>query len=264
MDLLRYLSVFILVSLLFAPLSLSASDLEREKRLASEIVDSIMDGEPVMLDADGTEFLAIYAETDADEPRGAVLVLHGRGYHPNWTDVVYPVRVGLLEHGWNTMSIQLPVLEKDAKYNDYLPLFDESVPRINAALDYLKEQGNDFIVLVAHSCGGHMANRWIRRTGGKGISAMVTIGMGATDKGQPMQDEFNLDKLEVPVLDVMASDDFNAVKRYAPMRLMQITHASIYKSKQRIVPDANHYFTDRGDALVEVISDWLDENWPAG
>ena len=91
---------------------------------------------------------------------------------------------------------------------------------------------------------------------------MVGIGMGATDKGQPMQDAFNLDRLKVPVLDIMASGDFPAVRRYAPMRLMQITAADMHKSRQRIVPDSNHYFTDRGDALVEVIAAWLDENWP--
>ena len=257
-----YLSVLASLFLVMGMSVNAGSDLEREQRLASEIVDSIMDGEPVMLEADGTGFLAIYAETDADKPRGAVLVLHGRGYHPNWMDVVYPVRTGMLEHGWNTLSIQLPVLDKEATYNDYLPLFDTSVGRINAAIEHLKEQGNDFIVMVAHSCGTHMANRWIEQTGGAGVSAMVMIGMGATDKGQPMQDEFHLDKLRVPVLDIMALEDFPAVRGYAPVRLVQIKSANLSMSRQRVIPGANHYFTNRGDALVEVIADWLDDYWP--
>ena len=258
-----YLSVLAGIFLIMGVPVKAGPDLEREQRLASEIVDSIIDGEPVMLEADGTEFLGIYAETDADKPRGAILVLHGRGYHPNWMDVVYPVRTGMLEHGWNTLSVQLPVLDKEATYNDYLPLFDPSVGRINAAIEFLKEQGNDFIVLVAHSCGTHMANRWIEKTGGAGVSAVVMIGMGATDKGQPMQDEFHLDELQVPVLDIMALGDFPAVRGYAPIRLVQIKSASLPMSRQRVIPDANHYFTNRGDALVEVIADWLDDNWPA-
>lgn len=259
----RYLPVFPALFFVLCCQFAVASDLAREKRMASEIVDSIMDGDTVMLQAGDVEFLGIYAETDADKPRGAVLVLHGRGYHPNWPDVVYPVRVGLLEQGWNTLSIQLPVLEKEAKYNDYIPLFDASVGRIDSALAYLKEQGNDFIVMVAHSCGTHMANRWIKESDPDAIDAMVMIGLGATDKGQPMQDAFNLDRLKVPVLDIMGLDDFPAVKRYAPMRMMQITAADIYRSKQRVIPDSNHYFTDRGDVLVEVIGEWLDEHWPA-
>ena len=258
-----YLSVLTGLFLIFTVPAGAAPDLEREQRLATEIVDSIIDGDPVTLEADGIEFLGIYAETDADKPRGAILVLHGRGYHPNWADVVYPVRVGMLEHGWNTLSIQLPVLDKEATYNDYLPLFDGSVARIDSAIDYLREQGNDFVVMVAHSCGTHMANRWIEKTGGGDVSAVVMIGMGATDRGQPMQDEFHLDKLQVPVLDIMALDDFPAVRGYAPIRLVQIKSASRSMSRQRVVPGTNHYFTDSGDALVEVIADWLDDNWPA-
>ena len=92
-----YLSVLTSIFLVIGVSVKAGPDLEREQRLASEIVDSIIDGEPVMLEADGTEFLGIYAETDADKPRGAILVLHGRGYHPNWMDVVYPVRTGMLD-----------------------------------------------------------------------------------------------------------------------------------------------------------------------
>jgi alpha/beta superfamily hydrolase len=44
---------------------------------------------------------------------------------------------------------------------------------------------------------------------------------------------------------------------------VQIKSASLPMSRQRVIPDANHYFTNRGDALVEVIADWLDDNWPA-
>lgn len=258
-----YLPVFTLLFLVFSTSVAAGPDLEREQRMASEIVDSIIDGDPVTLEAGGSEFLGIYAETDADKPRGAVLVLHGRGYHPNWADVVYPVRTGMLEHGWNTLAIQLPVLEKEATYNDYVPLFDNSSDRITAALSFLEEQGNEFIVLVAHSCGTHMANRWIEKTGGAGVSAVVMIGMGATDKGQPMQDAFHLDKLRIPVLDIMALDDFPAVRGYAPTRLVQIKSANLAMSRQRVIPGANHYFTDRGDAIVEAIADWLDHNWPA-
>ena len=72
-----------------------------------------------------------------------------------------------------------------------------------------------------------------------------------------------LDELQVPVLDIMALGDFPAVRGDAPIRLVQIKSASLPMSRQRVIPDANHYFTNRGDALVEVIADWLDDNWPA-
>ena len=61
----------------------AAQDFERERRLEAEIVDMIIDGEPVHLDADGHSFLAIHTETGEGRPRKAVIVLHGRGFHPD-------------------------------------------------------------------------------------------------------------------------------------------------------------------------------------
>ena len=49
--------------------------MKREARLAEQIVDMILDGDPVWLEADQREFLGIY--TEADESRAAVLILHG-------------------------------------------------------------------------------------------------------------------------------------------------------------------------------------------
>ena len=61
-----YLSVLAGFFLMLAAPAGAGPDLEREQRLASEIVDSIIDGDPVRLLADGAEFLGIYTETDAD------------------------------------------------------------------------------------------------------------------------------------------------------------------------------------------------------
>ncbi len=246
-----------LLLLLFFSVSVQASNLEREKRLMDEIVDSILDGEAEMLSTGDHEFLSIY--TEADEPVGAVLILHGRGYHPDWQDVVNPLRVGLAEQGWNTLSIQLPVLEKTAKFYDYVPIFDEALPRIDAAIDFLKKQGNDKVVLLAHSCGAHMAMQYIRKKGEDRIDAFVGIGMGATDYKQPMRQPFPLDKMSKPILDVYGGDDYPAVQRLAAIRAQQMQDEGHALSQQIIVPGANHYFTDMGDPLLEVVATWLEK-----
>lgn len=236
-------------------------DYEREQRLRDEIEDAILDGEPIDLQAEGRDFLGIY--TEADEPRGAVLILHGRGYHPDWADVVNPLRVGLTEQGWNTLSIQLPVLGKEAKYYDYVPIFERAVPRIQAALEFLKQQGNHPIVLIAHSCGAHMAMQYVRELGEEGFDAFVGIGMGATDYKQPMLEPFPLERMKKPILDLYGSDDYPAVQRLAALRQQQMKDWAHPNYSQRKLPDANHYFTDRGDLLVEAVSDWLDRLYPA-
>lgn len=251
----KRLAVVIACLLMHPGLPAEASDIEREKRLASQIVDSIMDGEPLFLNSGEHEFLSIY--TEADEPAGAVIIMHGRGFHPNWTDVAYPLRVGLVEQGWNTLSLQMPVLGKEAKFYDYLEIMDEAAPRIEAGIDFLKQQGNDRIILIAHSCSVHMTMAWIDAGGMRDIDGLVGIGMGAVDYQQPMKKPFPLEKITVPVLDVYGEEEYPAVIRGAPERLTAIREAGNPKSRQVTVPGANHYFSDEGDALLEVVGPWL-------
>ena len=251
----KLITAIALLCLLHLSMSVAASDIAREKRLASQIVDSIIDGDAVFLQSGKHEFLSIY--TEADEPKGAALIMHGRGFHPNWTDVAYPLRVGLVEHGWNTLSLQMPVLEKEARYYDYLKIMDEALPRIEAGIDYLKQQGNDKIILIAHSCSVHMTMAWVDAGRMRDIDAFVGIGMGAVDYQQPMKTPFPLEKFSVPVLDVYGEKEYPAVIKGAPERLAAIQKAGNAKSKQVSVPGANHYFTDEGDALLEVVGPWL-------
>ena len=232
-----------------------ASDLQREKRMADEIVDAILDGDAVFLEASDHEFLSIY--TEADEPKGTAIILHGRGFHPDWQDAINPLRVGLAESGWNTLSVQMPVLEKQAKYYDYLPLFSEAIPRIEAAIAYAREQQKGKVVLIAHSCGAHMAMAWADTESFESIDAYVGIGMGATDYQQPMKQPFPLDRIKVPVLDVYAENDYPAVLRMAPERLRLIELAANKKSRQVVIKGAAHYYVDKGDALTRVIEQWL-------
>jgi len=249
------LSLIILFLALMLENSVIAADLEREKRMADEISDVILDGEVEMLRAGDHEFLSIY--TEAETATRALLIIHGRGFHPDWADTVQPLRVDLVEYGWNTLSIQMPVLGKEAKYYDYLPIFDEAIPRIEAGLQFLRDQGNVNIVMIAHSCGVHMSMHYLGQHGDEQLSAYVGIGMGATDYRQPMLEPFPLKSLSVPVLDIYGADDYPAVQRMAPARWQHIQAASNPLSDQRVVDNANHYFTDQGNLLVEAVGEWL-------
>lgn len=236
----------------------SAQDLERERRLAEQTIDAVFDGEPFFLRAGGVEFLAIHMEAESEPARGAVLLLHGRGFHPDWKEVVNPLRTALPAHGWHTLSLQMPVLEKDAKYYDYVPVFPAALPRIDAGLDYLEEAGIENVVLVAHSCGVHMSMAYIERHGDARLDGYVGIGMGATDKGQPMAAPFPLATMTVPVLDLHGSADYPAVLRMAPRRLAAIREAGNPLSRQVVVAGADHYFRGHEEALVDAVVAWLD------
>jgi pimeloyl-ACP methyl ester carboxylesterase len=246
---------------LFCLSTVHASDLAREKRMADEIIDAILDGEAVFLEAEGHQFLSIY--TAAEKTKGVAIILHGRGFHPDWQDAINPLRTGLVELGWSTLSVQMPVLEKQAKYYDYVPIFPEALPRIETAIKYARDAVSEGegqkIVLIAHSCGAHMAMEWVE--GSKDVSdkidAYIGIGMGATDYRQFMQKPFPLGRLTVPVLDVYADGDYPAVINMAPQRLAMINDAAHKKSKQVVVSDADHYYEDRGQELTRVVAQWL-------
>ena len=235
----------------------AAQDLEREHRLEAEIIDAILDGEPVRLDADGHSFLGIHTEAGDGGPRKAVIVLHGRGFHPDWPEVAAPLRTVLPEHGWDTLSLQMPVLGKSAKYYDYVPIFPAALPRIRAGIELLRARGARTIVLAAHSCSVHMAMAFVRRDGDTGFDGFIGIGMGATDYRQPMREPFPLASMSVPVLDLFGDEDYPGVLREAPARLAAIRAAGNPRSAQRIIPGAGHFFRDMDDELVDAVAEWL-------
>jgi len=235
-------------------------NLEREKRMAAEVEDAVLDGEVIYLKAGGHDFMAIDTEAEGTS-KGAVIILHGRGFHPDWEDTIFPIRTQLPAKGWRTLSLQMPVLVKSAKYYDYEPLFPLATPRIEAGVSYLKKQGIENIILFAHSCGAHMAMQWIRSKDGKvatDITAYIGAGMGATDYKQSMKQAFPLDQMTIPVLDIYGEKEYPAVLKMAPKRLALMIKAANKKSKQVIVKEANHYFTDKGDELVAPVVEWLD------
>ena len=253
-----------ILAILFALLAFPghSSDRDREDRLVEEIEANLFDGALISLMPGADAFTAVQMASQTDTTRGGVILLHGRGFHADWPENIGPLRVGLSEAGWHTLSLQLPVLEKSAKYFDYLPVLPEVLPRIDAALAHLKAENISPIVLLAHSCGAHMAILWMEQYADQSIDAFIGIGMGATDYQQPMRHPFPFASLKVPVLDLYGELDYPAVHRLAPERLQLINHGGNPLSKQVVATGADHYFSDNSELLTKEVSDWLDSLGP--
>lgn len=239
-----------------------AGDVEREQRLKEQALATLFSGEPLTLNANGTDFLTLETEAEFDSSKGAVILLHGRGLDPNSEHVVGPLRETLAENGWHTLSIQLPVLEKGKKYYDYVEIFPEALPRIDTAVNYLRSSHKK-IVLLAHSCGVHMSMAWMREHLGdhdnSGINAYIGVAMGATDYKQPMREPFPLAEIKIPILDIFGSADYPAVINNAEKRWEEISFAGNKYSKQEKIADADHNFSGYEDVLFEAISEWLNQ-----
>ncbi len=235
-------------------------DLERENRMIGEIEDAVMDGDVEYLPlANDQEVFSIFMETEDEAPKGGVIVLHSRGYHANWDSVIKPLRVGLASKGWHTLSVQMPVLDKNATYYDYVPIMPFSHERIEAAIDFYKARGIDNIILISHGCGAHMSMSYFDKYGDDQINAYVGIGMGATDYKQKVIKRFPLDIMLKPVLDVYGEKDFPGVVRLSESRQALMDISNNKKSAQKVIKGADHYYKEEGtaDNLTKVIDAWL-------
>ncbi len=245
------------IALALCPFMALASDLAKEQRWAEQVVEALFDGEAVWLDDGTSEFLGIYTAAEADQGR-AVIVMHGTGIHPDWRQVIQPLRVGLAGHHWNTLSIQMPVLSNEAEYLDYAPLYDEVAPRVDAAIRYLKDNGSDTIVLVGHSQGAAMAAYYLA-TAVRDVDGFVAIGMASYADDPRMDSIRALENIDVPVLDLYGDRDLAAVLDSTPARAESAKKAGNDSYQQVRLPGSNHFFEGREDELVESVAAWLDE-----
>ena len=235
-----------------------ASDLAKEKRWADQVVDAILDGDAVWLNDGASEFLGIYTEAAEDKGR-AVIVMHGTGIHPDWQQVIQPLRVGLTEHNWNTLSIQMPILPNEAEYHEYAPLYDEVAPRINAAIDYLKKNGATHITLIGHSQGASMTAYYLT-TSKQDLNGFVAIGMGAFADDPRMDSIKALQSIKIPVLDIFGDDDLDSIMKSVDQRAAAAKQAGNKDYTQVKVQGSNHFFDGQEDALISAVADWLDKS----
>ena len=250
------ISLLCLLVVLTAPVEASSSDIAKERRWAEQVEDGLLDGDAVWLDdGKGQEFLGVLTEGDADSGR-AVLLVHGIGVHPNWPDVIYPLRAGLFEAGITSLSIQMPILANEADPAEYAPLFAEVPGRIDAAITALQEAGYGSVTLVAHSMGAAMAVYYQAETRvpANQIQSLVIIGMSPGLNGHENIDR--LRQLKLPVLDLYGEADLPAVLSSATQRAAAGEAAeSVYR--QQRVAGANHFFQGQESALLQNLLDWL-------
>lgn len=224
-------------------LSVAASDHAREKKWADEILPSILVGDPVWLKGAGAhDFLSLY--TPAANARGAVILVHGIGVHPDW-GLISALRQSLAEKGYSTLSLQMPVLAADAKPEAYAPTFDDAAARLGRAVAFLKEKGASKVAIVSHSLGCRMSYRYLSGKPDAAVKTWVAISTPGVE---------DYAKLRVPVLDLYGERDLPAVLKNAPTRAAGLKQAG---SAQQRLPNADHFFDGADAALLEAVSGYL-------
>lgn len=228
----------------------AAPDYAREKRWDDEVAPGIVVGDPVYLEQKNRhKFLGIY--TEAANARMGVVVVHGVGIHPDW-GMVGTLRQRLPDHGYATLSIQMPILAVDAKPEAYAAHFPEAVERLQLAVAYLKGKDHKRIALVSHSMGSRMSHAYMARNPSE-VSAWAALGMPAAfGTGAAI----TYDGIKVPVLDLYGASDLPQVLSGVDERKASLKGNAA--SKQVMIPDTDHFFADHEEAMIKAVKDFLD------
>ena len=218
-------------------------DYAREARWASEVVPQIVAGDAVWLNvAGGPRVLAIFTEPSG-APKGAVVVVHGVGVHPDW-NLIGDLRTKLADRGYATLAVQMPVLAVDAPRDDYRDLFGDASERIATAFAWLRAKGFARIAIVSHSMGASMADAFVARDGG--AAAWVPIGM-LVDFTQPPR---------MPVDDIIADRDFPEALAAAKLRAARLPRDAC--SRSTTIAGTDHYMNGATKPLCDAIAAFLD------
>lgn len=234
-----------------------AADLIREQRIAEQIEEGIVVGEPLYLHAEGVEFLAIHTEANRSPVRGGAIILHGRGANPDWIEVIQPLRSSLPDAGWETLSLQLPVAATDAPDGAYSDLIPEAFPRIQAGVEFFQQRDIRNLVLVGHSLGARMGAQYLAASTPQEIKAFVAVGLSVHN---PQSDDATLaavQKIEIPMFDIYGSRDIDPVLHTADRRAAAARRGGNSEYRQLEVPGADHFFTGMQDTLTVRVRAWL-------
>ena len=255
----RYLSV-LFVGLTVFVAAAGASDLVREGRIARGLTEELVVGEPLTLKAGDLEFFAIHTAAETAEVRGGVILLHGRGAHPEWQDVIQPLRVELPKSGWETLSLQLPLAGVDGDAWTYEQLIPEADPRIAAAVEFLRQRKIRNIVLVGHSLGARMGVHYLASGQvPKEVRAMVAVGLHFGPEGSPVDTAGDLAQVKLPLLDIYGSRDLDRVLAGVQARAAAARKAENRAYRQTEVIGADHRFQGMDRTLVARVRAWMEK-----
>lgn len=250
----HFCAIALMLGLLLYSSVLPAAGSDREQQLAERLSVAVGAGEPVRLRADG-EFLGLYHAALGRLPRRAVVVVHNMGGHPDWPEVVAPLRTGLPAGGWSTLSLQMPLLTAQAPADDYGATLDRAARRIDAGVMFLRQKGYSHVVVLGYGFGASQALAYMADK--NDADGLVMLGILAREYLKPAVDiPALLAGVEAPILDIYGGRDFPEVVERADRR-RQAARESAAEYSRRVVEGADHYFTDRQSRLLELLQEWL-------
>ncbi len=223
------------------------SDVAREKRWAEQIVPGLVVGDALYLESEGGgKFLALYAPVE--RARGAVLLAHGPGLHPDH-GITGELRVHLTDHGYTTLSLQMPVLA--AEIDDgaaYGKLFPEAARRIAAGMRFLEGKGAKRIAIVSHAMGSGMTYHFLSQNREAPVRAWAALSYYGVFK--------DMTGARFPILDLYGAADYRGIRGPAAERAHILR--SVPGSRQLAAPDGGRFLAGGEKTVLKEVAQFLD------
>lgn len=252
---------------------------------AEQLAKTLKPGEALWLEVDQDKFLAILIPDVSDRPKGGAIILHDANSHPDWPDVIRPLRTSLPHHGWATISIQLPNINK---IDGYLPYQKMINSRIQKAAEHLQSIGINNIALIGHGSGALAAATYLANDNPHpAIRGFIGIGLSVilTERNEDYLPS-HIEKIKLPILDIYGSRDLTSVTSTAAERSLAAKKSSRnaasnnqrepYKNaglstttndiqgyityRQVIIEGANHNFEGQSELLNKRVRGWLERH----
>ncbi|TVQ72982.1 MAG: DUF3530 family protein [Oceanospirillales bacterium] len=211
--------------------------LEAELRRAVPIDTNIL-----ILEESQGQFPALFQPAVRAEPLGAILLLTDTQSQQQWLDQSHAIRIHLADHGWQTMTLPLPVtpvktdLHSDEVYAELVNQHQlQVISRIQTGLQQLDEER---ILILAMGRSAEWAAR-VMQDSDPSIRLIIVNPRPADDQ-QPMRLLEYLTALEVTIIDLYR-EPYTAGKKAIPdarLRRNAMVQAGHSDYHQQIIKDA--------------------------
>lgn len=262
----HWLRTVILVSgLLLSAAPCLADDPLREQLIAERLTARLAPDEIVRLGDEGSQFIGLFKYQPNYTTRGAIILVHSMAGHPDWPEVIAPLRNILPRTGWATLSVQMPILSPGRPLADYGTTLQAAGHRINASVKFLRAAGFHYIAIAGYSFGAATVADYLASKANSTTdpNAFVSVSMLSQAFLRPRPSVLQkIESINVPILDIYGSQDFSEVLQQADDRRLAGSKNTKRMYQQYKLGDANHYYTGREAQLANRISTWLDSVLP--
>lgn len=210
-------------------------------------------GEIIQLEYAGGSFAAIYRVHQRGEGRGGIVLMHDQGGNADSFEVIRPLRLGLAESGWDTLSLELPAAQRSEETGGWLSRQGEIQTRLLAGLDWLKGRGQATRVVVALGDTGAIVLVIAATLPPGELQALVLVSTAVEADAALAA----LETLDLPILDIQAERDHIAVAATAATRRGAAKKGGNERYRQRVLAGSAAGFHRQEAGLIAEIRAWL-------